>query len=362
MEALTTSLRPHQIIPVTQASDIAQARRAGQALAQELGFDETRSGQLALLISEAATNIIKHAGDGRVFLSAVVEGERTGVDVLAVDAGPGIGNLGLALRDGVSSVGTAGTGLGAMRRLADEFDVFAPRDKGSVFFMRLWATVATPAATAKATPAPFTFGALSLPIASEDSNGDGWALASDRAGLALMSIDGLGHGELAAAAALAALECMAREPFRQPAVQIEASHVALRATRGAAMAVAQLAYPRMAGEAPQLRFAGIGNIAACLIDPDDGASGVAVGRRRQMISHNGIVGHNMRKVQQFELPCPAGCLLIMHSDGLSTQWDLNTYAGLAACHPLVIAAVLLRDFGRARDDASVLVLRYHGGA
>jgi anti-sigma regulatory factor (Ser/Thr protein kinase) len=362
MEALTTSLRPHQIIAVNHASDIAQARRAGQALAHELGFDETRSGQLALLISEAATNIIKHAGDGRIYLSAVYDAERAGVDVLAVDAGPGIGNLGLALRDGVSSVGTAGTGLGAMRRLADEFDVFAPRDKGSVFFMRLWASAPVPAPSFTST-APFSFGALSLPIASEDSNGDGWAIAADRAGVALMSIDGLGHGELAAQAAKAAIECMAMGPFRQPGAQIEACHTALRATRGAAMAVAQLAYPRMEGELPQLRFAGIGNIAACLIDPDDGTgTGSQGGKRRQMISHNGIVGHNMRKVQQFELPCPAGCLLVMHSDGLSTQWDLNAYPGLASSHPLVIAAVLLRDFGRARDDASVLVLRYHGGA
>jgi anti-sigma regulatory factor (Ser/Thr protein kinase) len=358
MEALTTSLRAHQIVAVNHASDIAQARRAGQALAQQLAFDETRSGQLALLISEAATNIIKHAGDGRIFLSAVYDGERAGIDVLAVDAGPGIGNLGLALRDGVSSVGTAGTGLGAMRRLADEFDVFAPRDKGSVFFMRLWAGEQA----ADEGMAPFAFGALSLPIASEDSNGDGWAIAADRAGVALMSIDGLGHGELAAQAASAALECMAMGPFRQPGAQIEACHTALRATRGAAMAVAQLAYPRMDGETPQLRFAGIGNIAACLIDPDDGSGASAGGKRRQMISHNGIVGHNMRKVQQFELPCPAGCLLVMHSDGLSTQWDLNAYPGLASCHPLVIAAVLLRDFGRARDDASVLVLRYRGGA
>ncbi len=358
MEALTTSLRAHQIVAVNHASDIAQARRAGQALAQELGFDETRSGQLALLISEAATNIIKHAGEGRIYLSAVHDGERAGVDVLAVDAGPGIGNLGLALRDGVSSVGTAGTGLGAMRRLADEFDVFAPRDKGSVFFMRLWAC----APVVPGAPSPFAFGALSLPIASEDSNGDGWAIAADRAGVTLMSIDGLGHGELAAQAAEAAIECMAMAPFRQPGAQIEACHTALRATRGAAMAVAQLAYPRMEGETTQLRFAGIGNIAACLIDRDDDTgAGSPGGKRRQMISHNGIVGHNMRKVQQFELPCPPGCLLVMHSDGLSTQWDLNSYPGLASCHPLVIAAVLLRDFGRARDDASVLVLRYHGG-
>ena len=347
MEALITSLRAHHVIAVTHASDIAQARRAGQSLAQRLGFDETRTGQVAVAISEAATNIIKHAGEGRVFLSEVIEGERRGVDVIACDAGPGIGDLGLALRDGVSTAGTAGTGLGAMRRLADEFDAYAPRGKGAVFYMRLWSATGHAAPDPKSA-SPYTFGALSLPIAGEESNGDAFAMAADRVGLALMSVDGLGHGDQAAQAARAALDCMAQGPFRSPAAQIEACHAALRATRGAALAVAQLAYE---GAGPLLRFAGIGNIAACVI---------ADGTRRQLVSHNGIVGHNMRKVQQFELDCPPGALLVMHSDGLSTQWDLGSYPGLASCNPLLIAAVLLRDFGRARDDASVLVLRYHG--
>ena len=357
----SNSLRPHSIVAITHASDIAAARRAGQSLAQELGFDDVRAGQLALLISEAATNIIKHAGEGRIYLSATLAGARFGIDVIAADSGPGIGNMMQALRDGVSSVGTAGTGLGAMRRLADEFDAYAPRDKGAVFFMRLWGADSdgdhagmSPALAGK--PGLFAFGALSLPIASEESNGDGWAIACDRAGISLMSIDGLGHGDLAAAAARAALGCMDEGPFRTPAAQIEACHGALRATRGAALAVAQITYPR-SGATPDsdasLRFAGIGNIAACL---------VGVGKRRQMVSHNGIVGHNVRKVQEFDHPCEPGSLFIMHSDGLSTQWDLESHPGLADCHPLVIAAVLLRDYARARDDASVMVLRYHGGA
>jgi anti-sigma regulatory factor (Ser/Thr protein kinase) len=355
---LSNSLRPHSIVAITHASDIAAARRAGQSLAQQLGFDDVRAGELALIISEAATNIIKHAGDGRIFLSATLEGSRSGIDIVAADNGPGIGNMMQALRDGVSTTGTAGTGLGALRRLADEFDAWAPRDKGAVFFMRLWSGPDTsgvsPAIATK--PGMFSFGALSLPIASEDLNGDAWAIASDRAGISMMSIDGLGHGELAAQAANAALDCMATGPFRTPAAQIDACHLALRATRGAAMAVAQISYAGAGGRIDlngeaSLRFAGIGNIAACLLGEE---------KRRQMVSHNGIVGNNMRKVQEFDHPCPSGSLFIMHSDGLSTQWDLESHPGLADCHPMVIAAVLLRDYARARDDASVMVLRYTG--
>jgi anti-sigma regulatory factor (Ser/Thr protein kinase) len=338
METLISSLQPHHAFAITHTSDIAAARRAGQRMADAIGMDQTRAGQLALLISEAATNILKHAGDGRLFLSEARSGAQRGIDVVALDRGPGIGNLAYALRDGVSSVGTAGTGLGAMRRLADEFDAYAPRDKGSAFFMRLW-NGAAPAS-------PLSIGALCIPIASEDENGDAWAVALQRNGVSLMSIDGLGHGADAAAAARAALLALAARPALAPAAQIEACHQDLRATRGAALAVAQLDFGN-----DELRFAGIGNISACIID---GAA------RKQMVSHNGIVGHNMRKVQEFTHPCPPGALIVMHSDGVSTQWDLASYPGLSSCNPALIAAVLLRDFGRARDDASVLVVRYVG--
>lgn len=338
METLISSLQPQHAFAITHTSDIAAARRAGQRMAVAVGFDETGAGRLALLISEAATNILKHAVDGRLFLSQARQGELRGIDVIALDRGPGIGNLANALRDGVSSVGTAGTGLGAMRRLADEFDAYAPRDKGAAFFMRIWNGVAAPAKIAS--------GALCVPIAGEDENGDAWAMAHHRGGVGLMSVDGLGHGADAAVAAHAALVTLAARPALAPGPQIDACHHALRATRGAALAVAQLDYA-----SDELRFAGIGNISACIIDGD---------ARKQMVSHNGIVGHNMRKVQEFTHPCPPGALIILHSDGISNSWDLGSYPGLSACNPALIAAVLLRDFGRARDDASVLVVRYLG--
>jgi len=136
---------------------------------------------------------------------------------------------------------------------------------------------------------------------------------------------------------------MTLQPSLRPADQMEVCHTALRATRGAAMAVALLD-----PELRQLRFAGVGNIGACIVDG---------GPRRQLVSHNGIVGHNMRKVQEFTLPCAPGALVILASDGITTQWDLDQYPGLVACDPSIIAAVLLRDFARGRDDASVLVQR-----
>jgi hypothetical protein len=135
----------------------------------------------------------------------------------------------------------------------------------------------------------------------------------------------------------------ALHPGLRPAAQVEACHQALRPTRGAALAVAVLDLA-----AGQVVFAGVGNIGVCVIDD---------GSRRQLVSHNGIVGHNMRKVQEFAIPCRPGALIVMASDGIGTQWDLAQYPGLITCEPAIIAAVLLRDHARGRDDATVLVQR-----
>ena len=76
-----------------------------------------------------------------------------------------------------------------------------------------------------------------------------------------------------------------------------------------------------------------------------------------MVSHNGTVGHVTRKVQEFVYPWLPGALVIMHSDGLGTQWSLERYPGLALRDPALIAGVLYRDFQRGRDDVTVLVAR-----
>ena len=127
------------------------------------------------------------------------------------------------------------------------------------------------------------------------------------------------------------------------AALMERMHLALRPTRGAAAAVADVDVA-----ARVVRYAGVGNIAATVWGPDGS---------RSLVSHNGIVGHEMRKVQRFEVPLPPRGLLVMHSDGIATRWQLEKYPGLALRDPAVVAAVLYRDFCRGRDDATVVVAR-----
>ena len=135
------------------------------------------------------------------------------------------------------------------------------------------------------------------------------------------------------------------DPFLQPRPRIEAAHRAMSGTRGAAVAVARLELG-----AQSMTYAGVGNISGSLLSQKTS---------RGLVSHNGTVGHQMRKVQEFEYPWPDRGLLVLHSDGLQTRWTLEAYPGLAARHPGVIAGVLYRDFKRGRDDVTVVVVGPH---
>ena len=97
-----------------------------------------------------------------------------------------------------------------------------------------------------------------------------------------------------------------------------------------------------------VKFAGIGNIMAVVIQN---------GTTRNMVSHNGTLGHHMARVTEFQYPWSESAILIMCSDGIITHWDLKPYDGLMSRDASLIAAVLYRDFTRGRDDSTVLVFK-----
>ena len=161
----------------------------------------------------------------------------------------------------------------------------------------------------------------------------------------LLVADGLGHGPDAATAANEAVRVLDSNPSLEPARLLEFVHLALRPTRGAAVAVAEI-ISTSAGR--QVKFAGIGNIAGSV---------VTVSEVRHMVSHNGIAGHEARKFQEFTYSWSLGSLLVLHSDGLNTRWRLESYPGLTVRHPSLIAGVLFRDFDRKTDDVTAVVIK-----
>jgi anti-sigma regulatory factor (Ser/Thr protein kinase) len=324
--------------PVSEPSEIAATRRAGSELARRLGFDETITGRVAIVITEAATNILKHATRGEILLRPLQVDDMRGIEIIAIDSGPGMVNLALSVQDGMSTAGSYGVGLGAMRRLASEFDVYTAPGNGTVVYMALWSRHDFDPASR------WQIGVVSLPMPGEEVCGDSWAVNSTPDFLNIVVADGLGHGPEAADASRFATSVIASDPDQLPAASLQHAHGLMRGTRGAAVAIV-----RIDPAAENLHFAGVGNIAACLFDAGTG--------RRHLVSHNGIVGSNMRKVQEYAAEWHAGSMLIMHSDGIGTRWNLASYHGLEMRHPVLIAAVLYRDFARKRDDITVLVIR-----
>jgi anti-sigma regulatory factor (Ser/Thr protein kinase) len=324
---------------IAHASDVAAARRCSAQLAESAGFNETETGRLAILVTESATNMLKHAHEGALFMNtAIVDGHKS-IEILALDRGHGIANLAQSLRDGISTTGTSGTGLGAMRRQSDEFDAYTQPGTGSAFYMRVQRFDPDAGRERDLIQA----GAICQPVSGEDQCGDAWAICTRADVATILVADGLGHGPLAADASRAAVAAVEQHEARAPGALMQAMHQALRPTRGAAAAVAEIC-----SQAGELHFAGVGNISACVIDGE---------MRKQLVSHNGIVGHNMRKVQYFTVPWQSDSLFITCSDGISTQWDINAYPGLSTRHPAIIAGIIYRDFCRRSDDVTVVAVK-----
>jgi anti-sigma regulatory factor (Ser/Thr protein kinase) len=324
-------------VEVTDASAVGEVRRLAADLAYDAGFDDRDAGRLALVVTEAATNLVKHAGQGEILLRPIAADAQRGVDMIALDRGPGIANLPSALRDGFSSTGTPGNGLGAMARLASVFDLYSRAGAGTVVFARVW-----PAA-APARDDGFVLGGINVPHPGEPVSGDCWAVRGEGQRTGVLVADGLGHGQYASDAARAAAAAFHRHAHAPPAEVLERIHEALRPTRGAAVAVVDIDRGRQL-----LRFAGLGNIAGTIL---------ANGATRSVVSHHGTAGHAARRIQEFTYPWPAGAVLVLHSDGLSSRWTMDPYPGLLERHPMLIAALLYRDCRRARDDTTVVVLR-----
>ena len=332
--------RVSRLIPANgkDQSEVGNARRQALQLGTTLDFSELRCGQLGIVVTETARNLSVHGGGGEIVLTPWRLGTASGVDVLALDRGSGIADIAVALQDGYSTGSTPGTGLGAIRRLANTFAVYSQPQKGTAVFARV---VRSEDEAVK--PQLAQLGTLNVPFSGESLSGDGWSAVLTPARSVYLMADGLGHGPIASEAAQEAVSAFQRNAGGSPKQILQAVHEALGKTRGAAVAVAEILH-----EQKVLHYTGSGNIAASVHGQ---------GRAKNLVSMNGTPGHNLGTMQQFTYDWTDGSMLLMHTDGLGTRWNLNDYPGLAQRHPALIAGVLYRDFSRRRDDATVLVTR-----
>ena len=332
-------------VPVTDASQVGEARRCTARIAQAAGLDERGVGTATIIATELANNLYRYGGGGEILLLPVKAASESGgaeIEITAVDRGGGMADVAACMRDGYSTGGTPGNGLGAVKRLSSEFDLFSLPGRGTVVLSR----VRQETSRADIQPnGPMSWSAVSRSAPGEEVCGDTWRVAMRDGTLSILMADGLGHGPGAAEAASAVGQAFAADPFAPPAITMALAHRRASSTRGAAAAVAVLD-----SATRTLRYCGVGNIAGSLRRAHDS---------RGLFSHNGTVGHQRPKFAEFEYHWPAGeeGLLVMHSDGLQSRWNLEDHPGLVVRHPGIVAAVLARDYVRGRDDVTVLAVR-----
>ncbi len=321
-------------IDVDDPTAAGGVRRAGVGLATDAGLSPKTVSNLAIVATELATNLARHADRGTVMMRVRRNSDRLGFEIIAIDRGPGMPDLVDSIRDGVSTAGTLGIGLGAVARMTDELHAYSRPGAGTVIAATLWDGSAPP---------PAWVAGARRPVSGENVCGDGYAARVDGGRRQVMVCDGLGHGPIAAIAASAVVAEFVAAPPGDPATLLGRLHERTHHTRGSVVAIAELDV-----DAGVVRYAGVGNISSTIL------SG---GQRRRMVSLPGIVGQQRREIREFTYPVAAGDLLIMHSDGLTDRWDLAPYPGLSERAPVLIAATLLRDHAKRRDDACVLVAR-----
>ncbi|MET7322738.1 SpoIIE family protein phosphatase [Streptomyces sp. NPDC005549] len=342
-------------IPLQDSTRVRDARVAAEAACASSGLDAHATAVAALVATELATNLVKHADGGRIIINLTGPSDTLAeaapqVQIISLDHGPGIDDIQATLRDGyTTSAVSLGAGLGTCLRIAGDFDLHSRPGRGTVAMARINASVTS--SRRRSRPVRSATGAraggVNTSLAHAEHSGDSFAWVRSGPRLTLMLADGLGHGEAAARASTAAVHALQGSADRPPAEILRQLHAALHDTRGAAVGVAQLDENR-----GRLSFAGVGNTGARLRTGDSW---------RSLTSHPGIVGaHFPARVPVHEEAWQADSLLVLHSDGLPSRWEPPHDPALQAHDPALVAAVVLRDAGSAarplRDDTSVAVL------
>ena len=303
------------------------------SVAQTLGFDEEERSNIGIVATEAATNMLLHAREGELVVCPFSSVDGAWLDLIALDAGPGISDVSRAMEDGYSSTGTAGQGMGAIQRISEASSLYSALGKGTAYWSRF---------SHGKIPSTANVGIVNLPIKGEAIPGDSYLVLERNGSTIYMVVDGLGHGAGATEAAMEAVASVEGHSEHQVTRTIERAHDALKKTRGAALSIAIFDSAKLT-----LTYAGVGNVSTVLVNASSS---------RSLVTQNGTLGAIMpRSIQQYVYQVEPGTTLIMFSDGLTSKVGPATYPGILNRPPGLLAGLLYRDFSRKRDDATVLV-------
>lgn len=332
--------RTHIAFKAEDRSYFAILKKEIHALAVTARFGEKKLGEIDIIVAEMVSNLVKHAGGGQVLVKLIEEKGVQGIEIISIDKGPGMTDVTRMVADGVSTKNTLGQGLGAMKRLADIFQVYSLKDWGTVILVRVFEKE-LPRFTK---PPMWEVKSVIIPKPGETECGDGFFWTATKDHLKLFLGDGLGHGPEAAKAVVQAgnafLECEEVEPGEI----IRHINNAVKKTRGLVGTVAIFDVKEK-----KWRLCGVGNIATKINSPT-----ISKG----YMAYNGIIGLNVpNTLNAQEAPYEPGQHIIMCSDGIKTRWDSIKYPAILRYDLSIVSASLLKDFARNTDDMSVVTCK-----
>lgn len=340
------------ILDIDSNADVGVCRRKAVSIASQIGFDEVKTGEVAILVSELVTNVLKHGGGkGRFMICKLTDKhDRKAIEILCCDEGEGIPDWDKALDDGFTQKESLGIGLGTIRRFSDVFEVNPPNKKdmldtldiGNYHYkhcLRILKWV--PDNLWHGTNKNLQIGAFSRCKPGELLNGDAYVIVHLSPLKTIVAIiDGLGHGKEAHLASNLIKEQILLKTNLQMDEMIFYLHQSARGTRGAVIGIALIDT-----EKSKLNYVGIGNIEG-FVNSESG--------KKSLLSFGGILGHNIRTPRIFEFPFGPGDSLCMYSDGLNSRWNINDINWKD--HPQAIADFLINNYSRVNDDATVLIV------
>lgn len=330
--------RTHTVFNASDRSYFAILKKEIHAIAVSGNFGEKKLGMIDIVIAEIVSNLSKHADEGKVMVKLIEENGINGLEIIAIDNGPGMTDVKRMMPDGVSTKNTLGQGLGSIKRQTDFFQIYSMKDWGTILLARIYNEI----------PAPknikFDIKSILLPKPGETECGDGFYSIITKDHVKLFLGDGLGHGPDAAKAVMTAGDSFLKCTENSPEEIIKHINVAVKKTRGLVGTVVVFNIKEK-----NWKICGVGNISTKIISPD---------QTKNYIGYNGIIGLNLsNNLHSQEINYDPGQHLVMVSDGLKSRWDLFKHPTIFRYDLSMISATLYKDFARNSDDMSVVTCK-----
>lgn len=326
---------------VAEEADVVLAGRKAKSLLADTQFDESAVEEIVIAVHELASNIVNHAGEGSVAIATCTEQDRSGIEIRAHDSGPGIVDVDQAVVDGYSSTGSLGGGLGAVHRMMDDVVINSNGADGAgveVVATR-WSETA---ATDQGTP-PVDAGAATCAKPGYDQNGDAFLIEHGVGQTLVGVIDGLGHGDAAHTASHEAQQYVCSHTDDSLDDVFAGVEQACRDTRGVVMLLARFDWA-----AETVTLGSVGNVALRICHSAES---------RHLVAERGVLGGNASSPVIRKWDWDSDAVMVLHSDGLTSQWNCDEVSLLNGRSATDAARKLLRTLSTGDDDATVLVVK-----